>query len=124
MRVKWSKLIVAVMLSLVMGMHWTLLQSFGWVQMFVTFAQTEPVKQALIKTFDGNHPCQVCKLVQTGKETEKKQETKKLQTKVEYWLGVKQTFLFPPGFFSNIALSSVTALARGEPPLTPPPREA
>ena len=69
MRVKWTRLILALMLSLVIGLHWTLLQSFGWVQMFVSFAQTEPVKEALVKTFDGNHPCKVCKLVQQGRET-------------------------------------------------------
>jgi hypothetical protein len=122
MRLKWSKLVVAVMLSLVMGLHWTLLQSFGWVQMFVTFAQTDPVTQALIKTFDGNHPCQVCKLVQSGKATEKKQETKKLQTRFDYWLGLKETLLFPPAHFPETAIFPEIPPGRFEPPLIPPPR--
>src|SRR5262245_25983512 len=96
MRRKWAKVVVAIMLSLVMGLHWAVLQSFGWVQMFVSFAQTEPVRQALIKTFDGKHPCNVCKLVQDGKQTENKQTVKKFEAKFDYWLGVEDVLLFPP----------------------------
>ncbi|MCI0539062.1 MAG: hypothetical protein L0Z50_27970 [Verrucomicrobiales bacterium] len=112
------------MLALVMGVHWALLQSFGWVQMFVTFAQVDPVKEALIKTFDGNHPCDVCKLVQEGKQTEKKQGIKKFEAKLDYWLELRDVLLFPPSPSRLATAPRDLTYCRAETPPVPPPRAA
>ena len=66
------------------GGHWAVLQSVAWFGMFVNFSQTAPVMVALEKTFDGRHPCKLCKVVQAGQESEKKQEMQKLETKLPY----------------------------------------
>lgn len=124
MRLKWTKLIVATMLSLVMGLHWIALQSFGWAQMFVTFAQTDPVKEALIKTFDGKHPCNICKLVEEGKHAENKQQIRKVEAKFDYWLGSKETLLFPPPMARSLAVLADVADMRIDSPPSPPPRSA
>jgi hypothetical protein len=124
MRLKWTNLIVAIMLALVMGLHWVVLQSFGWVQMFVSYAQTEPVREAFIKTFDGKHPCQVCKLVREGKRTESKQQLQKMKAKFDYWLGANEALLFPPLACRWLPITGASAAARVDIPPVPPPREA
>jgi hypothetical protein len=49
-------------LVLSVGMQWAVTQSAGWVSMMVTYAQQGSVMEALEKTFDGEHPCELCKL--------------------------------------------------------------
>lgn len=36
-------------------------QTIAWAKMFYSAAQQDPLKLALKKTFDGQHPCRVCK---------------------------------------------------------------
>jgi len=43
--------------------------------MFVERALSEPVADALAKTFDGDHPCVLCLAVQQGRAAEKASET-------------------------------------------------
>ena len=58
------------LLTLLIGLHWTLMQSVAWVGMFVSFVRTDPIPTAIEKTFSGENPCDVCKMVAEGKRTE------------------------------------------------------
>lgn len=51
-------------LALSLGLHWALLQSVAWTGMFIRFSRQFNVVEALQKTFDGHHPCSLCKFVQ------------------------------------------------------------
>ena len=53
------------------GNHWLVLQSAAWVGMFVRFAQEDSVGEALEKTFDGKHPCPLCRKVQEGRSQDR-----------------------------------------------------
>ena len=79
------KLVLSLSLSLSIGLHWALLQAVAWTGMVVIYSQTAPLTVALAKTFDGKHPCKLCKLVDAGKQTEQKQESQKTSAKVEYF---------------------------------------
>ena len=58
------------------GAQWVVLQSAAWVGMAVSYSITEgSVKEGLSKTFDGQHPCALCKVVNKGQETDKKSPT-------------------------------------------------
>jgi len=57
-------------LTFSLGAHWAVLQSVAWVSMFVTYSRTAPVCEALIKTFDGRHPCGLCVFVAGGKKAD------------------------------------------------------
>lgn len=61
-------------LVLSLGLHWALLQTVAWTGMIVSYSQGASFKEALSKTFDGKHPCCLCKVVQQGRAAEKKQE--------------------------------------------------
>ena len=119
-----SKIVLAVALSLSLGLHWALLQSVAWAGMVVNYSQTAPLTEALAKTFDGQHPCQLCKLVNEGKKSEQKQETQKPVIKFEVFLVSNQVVLFPPGFDSPQVAASDPLTVRSQTPPTPPPRQA
>jgi hypothetical protein len=124
MRSRLAKWLVVSALVLATGGHWAILQSVAWFGMFVNFSQTEPVIVALEKTFDGRHPCQLCKAVQAGKQSEKKQEMQKVETKLDFWLARNTAQLFPPPPFSVVSAQRESAPVRAESPPTPPPRLA
>ena len=119
-----GKWLVVFALVLTMGGHWAVLQSVAWLTMFVNYSRTAPVMVALEKTFDGRHPCKLCKAVEEGKRSEKKQEIQKLETKFDFWL-VRNSFTFFSPAPSEVFPTQVeSAPARSESPPTPPPRFA
>src|SRR3954467_3820383 len=74
---KLPKLLLVSLLCLSLGLHWLLLQSVAWIGMVVSYSQTDSIGIALVKTFDGQHPCKLCKVVQAGKSSERKQDAQK-----------------------------------------------
>ena len=59
---------LALVLSL--GLHWTVLQSAAWVGMVVAYSKDASIGEALEKTFDGAHPCPLCKMVESGSKSD------------------------------------------------------
>jgi len=53
------------------GGHWAVMQSVAWAQMLIKNAHSDSMKTAAIKTFDGKHPCQLCKNIKRAKSKEK-----------------------------------------------------
>ena len=116
------KIVLVVALSLSLGLHWALLQSVAWVGMVVSYSQSAPIAEALAKTFDGKHPCKLCKLVDAGKQTEQKQESQKTSAKVEFFFVSSPLMLHAPVLDLLPVFSFRLITTRGESPPTPPPR--
>src|SRR2546425_3553100 len=93
---KVGKTIVLLMLAISVGFHWTLLQSIAWFGMVVNYSQSSPIKEALRKTFDGQHPCQICHIVATGKKSERKEQTQAPAKKLELFFVATPGFVFRP----------------------------
>ena len=55
-----------------MGGHLALLQTIAWGDMLVEFSSKGSFSEAVDKTFDGEHPCHLCKVVKKSKSEEKK----------------------------------------------------
>jgi hypothetical protein len=119
-----SKWLLVAALSLSIGMHWTILQSVAWFGMAISYSQGGSIKEGLAKIFDGRHPCKLCKIIEEGKKSEKKQEAQ---------LKIAKADLFPPSEFNRLSTPPLlpasfragsTLLTRTEAPLTPPPRVA
>ena len=66
--------LIAVVATL--GGHWLALQSVAWGRMLVAFSQTESVGNALRMTFDGKHPCHLCRKVMQGAQRERQDQEK------------------------------------------------
>ena len=57
-----------------LGGHWFALQSVAWVTMVLDNSQEASLGEALEKTFDGKHPCPLCKAVAAGQEEEEERQ--------------------------------------------------
>ena len=124
MRHRWAKMLIAVSLALAIAGPWALLQSLAWVGMAVSYSQDSPISEALKRTFDGHHPCQLCKVVQEGKKTEKKSEVLKPGTKVDYWVTSLTWFLPSEVLRPSFQPCTLPSSHSAEPPPIPPPRLA
>ncbi len=65
-------LIVAVLSAT--GSHWLVLQGIAWSTMLVDRVHTESLSAALESTFDGHHPCCLCKKISEDRQKETKPE--------------------------------------------------
>jgi hypothetical protein len=119
-----SQWLVVVPLVLVTGGHWALLQTVAWVSMAARYSQDSRLEVALVKTFDGQHPCELCKLVQKGKSEEQKQDLLRADIKLDLFLTRIPSLLYPPPPFSFPTLELDWPPTRAESPPTPPPRVA
>lgn len=121
-RAKLVRVLIVFALVCAIGGHWAILQSVAWVGMVMNYSQSFPLQEALVKTFDGKHPCKICKVVQAGRSAEKKPESLKVETKLDFFLVSKQViFLLTPQAPFQMANISLMP-ARSESPPTPPPR--
>ena len=111
------------MLTLSLGTHWSFLQSVAWVGMVVQYSHETTITEALSNTFDGRHPCKLCKFVESGKASEKKQDSQKPVTKLEYASFSHKILLLPPqlGAITFPALT-LSGERRDSPPVPPPKR--
>ena len=111
-------------LTLVLGAHWAVLQSIAWVTMAVGYSQTGPLKEALVKTFDGKHPCQLCKLVADGKKSQQRQDAPTRRDKLDLFLVKRSVAIYPPPTPLMDPAISVLPDSHTDSPPTPPPRAA
>lgn len=113
-------LIVAVLAAT--GSHWLLLQSVAWTGMFAHNLRNSSIAQAVNRTFNGQHPCSLCKQISQGKQAEKKNEFRTELKKLEGILDRQKIVLNTPPA-DRPALLSLTPLAnQPQPPPVPPPR--
>ena len=56
-----------------LGLHWGLLQTVAWTGMIISYSREATFKVAIGQTFDGAHPCPLCKAIAKGRAEEKKQ---------------------------------------------------
>lgn len=117
-----AKWLLVTMLTLSLGFHWVVLQSAAWVGMVVKYSGGCGFKEAIGKTFDGKHPCKLCRLVSEGKNTEKKSEAQFDIKKVDSFAGEANA----PFQFSKCRQAKLCCLfefsSRLEPPASPPPK--
>jgi hypothetical protein len=69
--------VACIAMFIVVGGHFAIYQSVAWAQMVWTYSQsTGSIAQAVSDTFDGKHPCAMCKrIVKTHKEQDPKKHS-------------------------------------------------
>jgi hypothetical protein len=113
-------------LAFSIGLHWTLLQTVAWTGMIINFSRNVSFSEALNKTFDGQHPCCMCKAIKQAQAEEKEQQKQQVKpgSKMDWGLICQslQFHFFPDRehFFSLVA----DAPPRSYEPPKPRPRTA
>ena len=117
------KLSLVAALACSVGLHWAVLQSIAWLGMLVAYSQEAPLSEALLKTFDGKHPCALCKEIARKKHSEDKSASNPPVQKLEFSYFPIAFVFAPPSNFWNVGWleTSCTTLAHA-PPVPPPKR--
>jgi len=123
LRSLYRSLVIAALIVAIGG-HWAILQSVAWMGMAVSFAQTAPLTDALRKTFDGQHPCKLCKAVREGQKSERNNSALKVEIKIDLLLISRSATIDPPAQYVSIPSGPVSFHFHSQSPPTPPPRFA
>jgi hypothetical protein len=116
-------LLTALMLSI--GGQWALIQSAAWAGMFFKYVKHDTVAEALSKTFDGQHPCRLCKAVTQGTSGTKPDPSKSPAPMIKINLlgqSTETALVQVSPQRTRIATISERARPRSEAPEAPPPR--
>lgn len=119
------RLLLVVGMCCSFGLHWVALQTVAWTGMFIGFAQKAPLADAVKRTFDGEHPCSLCKLVVEGKQNEREHDdmpATRVVKKLDAILFATATLPKPPLLDLTFTPEILRADTRAEPPPVPPPR--
>jgi hypothetical protein len=120
--VRIGKVLIVLALVATLGAHWALLQTVAWTTMLAHNLQSHSISEAVSDTFDGKHPCPLCRAIAAAKKSEKKSEAVSSTLKMEFPpVAAKFTFILPEPI-SAYSLAEVSAAATFQKPPLPPPR--
>jgi len=119
-----GKVLVIVALVVTTGAHWAALQSVAWTTMLASNLRTHSVTEAVADTFDGRHPCPLCRAIAAAKKSEKKSEAAASTLKMEYPPAGEKIILLPPSQFEVLTVSDAFAESLLQKPPVPPPRDS
>jgi hypothetical protein len=119
---RFGKTLLIVALVAMLGAHWAALQTVAWTAMLADNLQSSSFQAAVTKTFDGQHPCCLCKAIAAGKKSEKKTEFSFPSQKLEF-PPLNETFaLIAPSRFQLQSQNNFSAKSSAQKPLLQPPR--
>jgi hypothetical protein len=117
-----AKFLIVMALASTIGLHWAFLQSVAWSSMLAENLRSTSFTRALQLTFDGKHPCCLCKAIANGKASEHKADSTLSLKKFEFPPAAILAPLAPPASFQVLTQGDSRAHSRPLAPPTPPPR--
>mgnify|MGYP006928404676 FL=1 len=110
---------IAVALSI--GLHWVVLQSVAWVGMVVDYSAEYSLTTAIEKTFDGDHKCRICRLVEDGTQADEDSGFTFKPSKLDGINDGSKTVLSPSAEMEVFLLGGDAVRSWISRPPTPPP---
>jgi hypothetical protein len=105
------------------GGHWMALQSMAWTRMLLSYSRDGQIVAAVAKTFDGRHPCSLCKEVEKSKQTEPQPARDMQVENVAAFVEPTQLIVVrAEGSSWKLKNPEWRGEARAEQPTAPPPR--
>lgn len=124
MFVRFGKFLTVLTLAATLGLHWALLQSVAWTAMLADNLSSHSLSVSVERTFDGKHPCPLCRAIAAGKKSEKKSEFTVQMQKLEFPPAPANFVMFAPGQFQFLPMANdAFAESLMQKPLIPPPRD-
>jgi hypothetical protein len=105
------------------GTHWLALQSAAWTAMLAKNLQSASWYQAVERTFDGKHPCCLCRQIAAAKQSEKKSDLQVEVKKLDFSYTNFGFVFCPPSHFYEVPALDDAAASLTRAPSVPPPRE-
>ena len=124
MRTRFQKVAVSLALIFSIGLHWPILQSVAWVNMLVAYAQEDGIEAAVVKTFDGKNPCQLCHFVAEGQKQEEKSSDKLTLKKIDFAPSESPSISVAIALLPERTPYRFEAALKLYAPLSPPPLQA
>lgn len=113
------------MLLLLTGGHWGLLQVVAWTRMAIVYSRSESMPAALSHTFDGRHPCALCKLIRQTQPSPRQAELQQTVTRLDTPFAEGLALRLPEPPDAGIAWTADAVFPwRSDPPPVPPPRHS
>ena len=122
MLLRLGKVLVVFALVSTLSAHWALLQTVAWTTMLAGNLQSGSLHDAVTKTFDGQHPCCLCKAIAAAKKTEQKNQAVSQDLKLDFLLAQESLVLIAPSRLELFPRKDLSAESFSLKPLTPPPR--
>ena len=104
------------------GLHWMALQSLAWTTMIIDYSKRAPLCQAITQTFDGAHPCSLCRAVNAGKNSQKKSDLQAPTPKIDMISVRQMAAMLRPFVPFEYAAGDFSFDNVGHSPPVPPPR--
>ena len=117
-----ARIFVVTLLCGALGLQWLALQSLAWTKMLVINSQKTSLAEAIARTFDGEHPCSLCKAVAKGKSSEKKSSYQASGPKVDLICPARVAATARRFAVLSYARIDIVALSSRPRPVVPPPR--
>lgn len=124
-------MLVCVALLHLSGGHWGVMQAIAWARMLVDYSAQRGLLDGVRTTFDGRHPCAMCRAISTATQEQSQDEQKAPPVGGKDFsvkkLKSPESILLPPRrsiYCSNRGYPPVLLRAgRGaDPPMATPPR--
>jgi len=90
--------------------------------MIVDYSKETSLCRAIAQTFDGAHPCSLCRIVNKGKTAEKKSDLQLLTPKIDMICTKRAITLFELSMHFDYPVSDFSLSEIGYSPPVPPPR--
>jgi len=94
----------------------------AWTRMLVKNLRTASFIEAVVRTFDGQHPCPLCKVIAKARKSEKKAEYPQTLTKFEFPPMAQCSLFVALAPFDPVPMADVFVESLPQRPPTPPPR--
>lgn len=116
-----ARWMVVAVLCISLGLQWALLQGIAWTGMLISFSRDGSLIEAVAKTFDGEHPCPLCKVVEEGQKQDPNKSANTPMKKLEAVLAQVTTIVAPaPAVMTFPDWEKSAERLAMTPPWTPP----
>jgi hypothetical protein len=128
--IRLGKLLSIVACVYLAGGHWAVLQTAAWAGMLADYSRSYGMEKAVAMTFDGDHPCPLCRKIESAKKRESAPDhpvgiVAKSARKDPAFPLTKRVFLRSPDFSrTGMRIVHMHGTTRCETPPLPPPRLA
>ena len=111
------------MLVVSTGTQWIALQTVAWTAMLADNLHAHSVAESVTRTFDGKHPCCLCKAIAAAKKSGRKNEGTPSVKKLEFPPVPENVTLARPSHFRLLPMAkNAFAEFLAQKPPVPPPR--